>query len=46
MAHCFACDPCCCDVCNPWTPFLRSWAGLAIAIRNPSAARWLLGGDA
>lgn len=43
MSHCFACSPCCCLSCNPWSCFLGAWDGLAIAIRNPSAARWLLG---
>jgi hypothetical protein len=46
MSHCFACNPCCCDACNPWSAFLWSWHGLGIAVRNPSAARWLLGGEA
>jgi hypothetical protein len=41
--HCFFCTPCCCQDCDPWTYFTRSWDGLALAVRNPAAARWFLG---
>jgi hypothetical protein len=42
VTHCPWCRPCCCVVCNPWEQFIRSWAGLALAIRNPGAAMWLV----
>jgi hypothetical protein len=42
MSHCFACSPCCCRSCDPWSVFVRSWDGLSTAIGNPDAARWLL----
>ena len=43
MSHCFACTPCCCRACDPWSTFLRAWDGFCLAVRNPRAAKWLLG---
>jgi hypothetical protein len=39
---CPFCTPCCCRTCDPWRVLVSAWAGLAIAIRNEAAARWLL----
>lgn len=41
--HCAFCKPCCCRGCNPWFWFVVGWTNVALAIRNPNAARWLLG---